>query len=46
MFGSDHPENIPTELAKFRSIGLNQDELEWCLGKTAIKIFNIHYKII
>jgi predicted TIM-barrel fold metal-dependent hydrolase len=41
MFGSDHPENIPTELAKFRSIGLNQDELEWCLGKTAIKVFNI-----
>ncbi len=41
MFGSDHPENATVELAKFRSIGLSRDELEWCLGKTAIKVFNI-----
>ena len=41
MFGSDHPENADVELAKFRSIGLSRDELEWCLGKTAIKVFNI-----
>ncbi|MEM2929991.1 MAG: amidohydrolase family protein [Thermoproteota archaeon] len=41
MFGSDHPENAATELTKFRSIGLNRNELEWCLGKTAIEVFNI-----
>lgn len=39
MFGSDLPGNAATELAKFRSIGLSGEELEWCLGKTAAKVF-------
>lgn len=41
MFGSDHGDNVATELAKFRSIGLTDEELDWCLGKTAAKVFQI-----
>jgi len=41
MFGSDHGDNIATELTKFRTIGLTEGELEWCLGKTAAKVFKI-----
>ena len=42
MFGSDHSENVATELAKFRTVGLADEELKWCLGKTAAKVFDIH----
>ena len=41
MFGSDSGENVATELVKFRTMGLSDDELEWCLGKTATKVFNL-----
>jgi predicted TIM-barrel fold metal-dependent hydrolase len=41
MFGSDHGENVAVELTKFKTIGLTEKELEWCLGKTAAKVFNI-----
>jgi len=41
MFGSDHGDNVATELTKFRTIGLTDAELEWCLGKTAAKVFKI-----
>jgi len=41
MFGSDHGDNVATELTKFGSIGLADEELEWCLGKTAGKVFKI-----
>lgn len=41
MFGSDAGENIATELAKFGSINLAKEELEWCLCKTAAKVFRI-----
>lgn len=41
MFGSDHGENAASELAKYRTINLADEELEWCLGKTAAKAFNI-----
>ncbi|MBS7656607.1 MAG: amidohydrolase family protein [Candidatus Bathyarchaeia archaeon] len=41
MFGSDHPENIPSELAKYRTVGFTDEELKWCLAKTAAKVFNI-----
>lgn len=41
MFGSDQSENITAELAKYRSIGLTKEELEWCLGKTAKTVFNL-----
>ena len=41
MFGSDSLTNIPVELAKYRAIGLNEDQLERVLGKTAIKVFSL-----
>ncbi|MEM2480376.1 MAG: hypothetical protein QXM44_06560 [Candidatus Bathyarchaeia archaeon] len=41
----DHPENVAVELTKFRSIGLSRKELEFCLGKTAIEVFNIQPNI-
>ncbi|MFB0523581.1 MAG: amidohydrolase family protein [Candidatus Bathyarchaeia archaeon] len=41
MFGSDHGDNVAAELAKFGAIGLTDKELEWCLGKTAAKVFKI-----
>jgi len=41
MFGSDMPENVAPELAKFRSIGLTDEELECCLCNTASKVFKI-----
>jgi len=41
MFGSDHGDNAAAELAKFEAISLTDQELEWCLGKTAEKVFKI-----
>lgn len=41
MFGSDHGDNAETELAKFRSAGLSQDELAWTLGGTAASVFGL-----
>jgi len=41
MFGSDHGDNVAAELTKFRTVGLTDEELEWCLGKTAAKVFKI-----
>lgn len=41
MFGTDLPANAAVELAKYRSINLAENQLEWCLGKTAEKVFRI-----
>jgi predicted TIM-barrel fold metal-dependent hydrolase len=41
LFGSDLANNIPVELAKYRSLGLSEDALGWCLGKTARKLFKL-----
>ena len=41
MFGSDHADNAETELAKYRSAGLSQDELAWTLGGTAASVFGL-----
>ncbi len=41
MFGSDHGENAVTELTKYRTIGLADEELVWCLGKTAAEVFEL-----
>ena len=41
MFGSDHGQNVATELAKYRTMGLDDRELEWCLGRTAAEVFRI-----
>jgi predicted TIM-barrel fold metal-dependent hydrolase len=39
LFGSDHLTNLPVELVKYRSIGLNDDQLAAVLGGTARRVF-------
>jgi hypothetical protein len=41
MLGSDHGSNMEAELSKYRSLNLSKEELEWCLGNTAAKVFKI-----
>ena len=41
MFGTDLVKNIPVELAKYRALGLSEEQLEWCLGKTSAAVFRI-----
>ena len=41
MFGSDHPDNIPVELAKYRSLRLREDEMAACLGGTAARLYRL-----
>ena len=41
LFGSDHADNAPTELAKFRSLGLSDQELAWVLGLSAMEIYKL-----
>jgi predicted TIM-barrel fold metal-dependent hydrolase len=41
LFGSDHAENAATELTKFRSLGLNAEQLNAVLGGTAASIFGL-----
>jgi len=38
-FGADAL--VAVELAKYRSIGLSESQLEWCLGKTAASVFKL-----
>ena len=39
LFGSDLPENLPMELAKYRSLSLDENALANCLGRTAQRVF-------
>lgn len=41
MFGSDHPSNLASELAKLRSIGLDRGQLASVLGGTARSVFGL-----
>ncbi len=41
MFGSDHPSNVASELAKLRSIGLDEAQLAQILGGTARRVFGL-----
>jgi uncharacterized protein len=41
MFGSDHPSNVASELAKLRSIGLTDEQLRAVLGGTARWVFGV-----
>lgn len=44
MFGSDHAENAATELTKYRTIGLTEDELSWVLGQSAATVFGLQVR--
>jgi len=41
MFGSDLHFNLEVEIAKYRSVGLSEDELRACLGDTAVRVFRL-----
>ncbi len=41
MLGTDLIGNVPLELAKYRSLGLADNQLAWCLEKTAASVFGI-----
>ena len=41
LFGSDIPNNTLTELVKAEEAGLTKEQLEWYLGKAAVKVFNL-----
>jgi predicted TIM-barrel fold metal-dependent hydrolase len=41
MFGTDLVNNVAVELAKYRSIGLSDGQLEWCFHTTAETVFRI-----
>ncbi len=41
MFGSDHPSNVASELAKLRAIGLDEAQLAQVLGGTARRVFSL-----
>ena len=41
MLGSDHPLNLPVELAKYRALGLPDQELADVLGGTAAHVFQL-----
>ncbi len=41
MYGSDHPSNVASELAKLRSIGLDDAQLAAVLGGTARRVFGL-----
>ena len=41
MYGSDHPSNVASELAKLRSIDLTAEQLGMVLGGTARRVFGL-----
>lgn len=46
MLGSDQSINVATEITKYRTIDLSEDELSWCLGKTAIEVFDLEKRLL
>jgi uncharacterized protein len=43
MFAGDEGTNQVVELAKYRSLHINREQLEWCLWKTANKTFKLNF---
>jgi uncharacterized protein len=41
MLGTDHPNNVPVELSKYRSLGLEEEVLTDVLDRTAAHAFGI-----
>ena len=41
LMGSDRPENLPVELAKYRAAGLTEGELANVFSGTAVKVFKL-----
>ena len=45
MIGSDHADNMATELTKFETVGLSEDERKAILGETAIEIYQLQDRV-
>lgn len=43
MFAGDEASNVAVEIAKYRSLKLNGEQLEYCLAKTAIEVFKLDF---
>ena len=43
MFAGDEGTNLVVELAKYRSLHISPEELEWCLWKTANQVFKLGF---
>ncbi len=41
MMAGDLTSNFAVELCKYRSLNLSEDQLNWCLARTAIEVFNL-----
>jgi predicted TIM-barrel fold metal-dependent hydrolase len=41
LFGSDHAVNQATELEKIRTSGISEEEIVWCLGRTAASLYRL-----
>jgi predicted TIM-barrel fold metal-dependent hydrolase len=41
VFGSDHGDNVATELTKHRTIGLTDGEVAGVLGETAVEVYRL-----
>lgn len=45
LFGSDHGDNVATELTKHRTIGLTDAEVDWVLGGTAVELYGLRDRL-
>jgi len=45
MLGSDHADNMATELTKFETVGLSEDERKAILGETAIEVYQLQDRV-
>ena len=41
MLGSDNPDNLPVELAKYKAAHLEPEDMENCMSKTATQVFKL-----
>jgi hypothetical protein len=41
MMGTDLPDNVQTEMAKYRSIDINEEARSQSLGETAREVFGL-----
>ena len=41
MLGTDNPDNVGVELAKYDALHLSGEQRAWCLGRTAETVFNL-----
>jgi hypothetical protein len=43
MFAGDESANVPVEVGKYQSLHLSEDEMAWCLWKTANKVYKLGF---